>query len=132
MTCFAHPLAGLAATLALAVICGCSRPDPKPPAVAPIAAQASVVPAPPAPRPPREPGPYESPRPVGGREATPLPDLRKLAADDPAEPPPKAGRQVLRCLVKGRYAYLDLNSSCPEGPGERVTVFPTEGVELPR
>jgi hypothetical protein len=125
---FAHPLA----MLALVVICGCSRPDPKPPVAAPITAQALVAPAPAPASPPREPGPYETPRPVGGREATPLPDLRKLGADEPGEPPPKAGRQVLRCVVKGRYAYLDLNSSCPEGPGERVTVFPTEGVELPR
>jgi hypothetical protein len=119
----------LAVVLALVATFGCSRQDPKPAAVPPLAAAAPVAPAPAVPTPPREPGPYESPRPAGGREATPLPDLR---AGEPREPTPKAGRQVLRCVVKGHYAYLDLNASCPEGPGERVTVFPTEGVEPPR
>jgi hypothetical protein len=113
----------LAVVLALVATFGCSRQDPKPAAVPPLAAAAPVAPVPVAPTPAREPGPYESPRP------TPLPDLR---ATEPGEPTPKAGRQVLRCVVKGHYAYLDLNASCPEGPGERVTVFPTEGVEPPR
>ena len=77
---------------------------------------------------PREPGPYESARPVAAREATPLPDL---GASEPGEPASKAGRQVLRCTDKGRTTYVDLNASCLEGPGDRVTVFPTEGVEKP-
>jgi len=112
-----------------AVLCtllaGCSRPTP--PAAA---ASASAVAATPTPRiaTPREPGPYESARPVAAREPTPLPDLSEVAAGDPA---PKAGRQVLRCSDKGRITYIDLNASCPDGPGQRVTVFPTEGVEKP-
>ena len=57
-----------------------------------------------------------------------MPDL---GAAEPGEPAPKAGRQVLRCTDKGRVTYVDLNASCLEGPGERVTVFPTEGVEKP-
>jgi hypothetical protein len=78
---------------------------------------------------PREPKPYETPRPAIAREATPLPDLRELT---PGEPAPKAGRQVQRCTDKGRVTYVDLNATCLEGPGERVTVFPTQGVEASR
>lgn len=48
------------------------------------------------------------------------------------EPNPQAGRQVLRCVVKGRVTYRDLNAGCPEGASERVTVFPTEGVGKPQ
>jgi len=77
----------------------------------------------------REPKPYESARPALGREATPLPDLRELS---PGEPPPKAGRQVQRCTDHGRVTYLELNLACPDGPGEKVTVFPTRGVEASR
>jgi len=45
---------------------------------------------------------------------------------------PQAGRQVLRCVSKGRVTYRDLNAGCPDGSAERVTVFPTEGVGKPR
>ncbi len=45
---------------------------------------------------------------------------------------PQAGRQVLRCISKGRVTYRDLNAGCPEGSAERVTVFPTEGVGKPQ
>jgi hypothetical protein len=83
--------------------------------------------APPAAAP--EPKPYETPRPSPVREPTPLPDLREAG---PAEPAPKAGRQVQRCTDKGRTIYVDLNAVCAEGPGERVTVFPTAGVEAAR
>ncbi len=59
------------------------------------------------------------------------------AAQDPASAAvrqldPQAGRQVLRCVSKGRVTYRDLNAGCPEGSAERVTVFPTEGVGKPR
>ena len=116
----------------LAALCcsmpGCKRPAPMaaaPPASAAMpSAQAVIKP----PASPREPGPYESPRPAAPHTATPLPDLSEVA---PGEPAPKAGHRVLRCTTQGRITYLDLNASCPEGPGERVTVFPTEGVEKP-
>ena len=52
--------------------------------------------------------------------------------DPPVRAEPRAGRQVLRCVDHGRIVYKDLNTACPEGPGERVTVFPTQGVERPR
>jgi hypothetical protein len=58
-----------------------------------------------------------------------LPDL------DPSTPSsalPRAGRQVLRCVEQGRTVYRDLNSGCAEGGGALVTLFPTQGVELPR
>ena len=120
----------LFAWLALAVLgaatLGCSRPAPQ--AVAAPASAALVPSASAAPAVAREPGPYETPRPAAGHAPTPLPDLSDTAQ---REPLPKAGRQVLRCTDKGRITYLDLNASCLEGPGERVTVFPTEGVEKP-
>ena len=48
------------------------------------------------------------------------------------QPDPQAGRQVLRCVSKGRVTCRDLNAGCPEGSSERVTVFPTEGVGKPQ
>jgi hypothetical protein len=48
----------------------------------------------------------------------------------PAEAP--AGRQVLRCVDKGRVTYRDLNAGCPAGASQTVTVFPTEGVGRPQ
>jgi hypothetical protein len=55
------------------------------------------------------------------------------AASVPArQADPQAGRQVLRCVTKGRVTYRDLNAGCPEGSAERVTVFPTEGVGKPQ
>ena len=59
------------------------------------------------------------------------------AAEDSASAPlrqldPQAGRQVLRCISKGRVTYRDLNAGCPDGSAERVTVFPTEGVGKPQ
>jgi hypothetical protein len=116
---------------ALAFVCatvlGCNRPAPQEAAMPPPTASAPppVVQA----AEPREPKPYETPRPTGTRDATPLPDLREAL---PGEPGPKAGRQVLRCTDKGRITYVDLNATCAEGPGERVTVFPTQGVEASR
>ena len=107
---------------------GCKRPAPMAAAPAASAVMPSTQAAIKPPAAPREPGPYESPRPAAQHTATPLPDLSEAA---PGEPAPKAGRQVLRCTSQGRITYLDLNASCPEGPGERVTVFPTEGVEKP-
>jgi len=51
----------------------------------------------------------------------------------PSRPsPPLAGRQVLRCVAKGQITYKDLNAGCPQGAGETVTVFPTEGVQAPK
>jgi hypothetical protein len=118
--------------LVLAALCctmpGCKRPAPLAATPAASAAMPSAQAATQPPAAPREPGPYESPRPAAPQPATPLPDLSEVA---PGEPAPKAGRQVLRCTAQGRITYLDLNASCPEGPGERVTVFPTEGVEKP-
>lgn len=46
-------------------------------------------------------------------------------------PEPQAGRQVLRCVSRGRVTYRDLNAGCPEGATETITVFPTEGVGKP-
>ena len=54
------------------------------------------------------------------------------ASAPPRTPEPLAGRQVLRCVSKGRVTYRDLNAGCPEGAAERVTVFPTEGVGKPQ
>ncbi len=42
--------------------------------------------------------------------------------------PPAAGRQILRCIVEGHVSYLAADAACPQGQGERITVFPTEGV----
>jgi hypothetical protein len=53
-------------------------------------------------------------------------------AAPPRTQEPLAGRQVLRCVSKGRVTYRDLNAGCPEGAAERVTVFPTEGVGKPQ
>ena len=53
-------------------------------------------------------------------------------ASAPRPPEPQAGRQVLRCVSKGRVTYRDLNAGCPDGAAERVTVFPTEGVGKPQ
>ena len=52
--------------------------------------------------------------------------------ETPAHAEPKAGRQVLRCSDQGRTAYKDLHTACADGPGERVIVYPTQGVERPR
>ena len=98
-------------------------------AVVPPAASAAVAAAAPEPQAPREPGAYEAPRPPVGREPTPLP---KLTEEDPGASAPHAGRQVLRCTDRGRITYVDLNAACADGPGERVTVFPTAGMETPR
>ena len=121
----------LRSALILALVCaaasGCSRPAPQASATAAPPAASPVVVVPPAV--PPEPKPYETPRPAIAREATPLPDLREA---DPGEPAPKAGRQVQRCTDKGRITYVDLNATCAEGPGVRVTVFPTQGVEASR
>ena len=54
------------------------------------------------------------------------------AAPPVRQPDPTAGRQVLRCVVKGRVTYRDLNAGCPEGASEKITVFPTEGVGKPQ
>lgn len=54
------------------------------------------------------------------------------AAQAVRPPEPTAGRQVLRCVSKGRVTYRDLNAGCPEGSSERITVFPTEGVGKPQ
>jgi hypothetical protein len=117
------------AALCIVSAAGCSRPAPQAAAVPASAAAPDVLPRNATPAAPREPGPYESARPSAAREATPLPDL---SGGTSGEPLPKAGRQVLRCTDKGRVTYVDLNTRCLEGPGERVTVFPTEGVEKPR
>ena len=118
-------LAWPSALALVATLSGCNRPAPVPAAPPPPPAAA---PAPP-PLPAREPGAYETPRPPIGREPTPLPNLTE---DAPAASTPLAGRQVMRCLDKGRITYVDLNAPCADGPGERVTVFPTAGVEKPR
>ena len=47
-------------------------------------------------------------------------------------PWPQAGRQVLRCVEKGRTVYRDAGTACAEGSGEAITLFPTRGVEAPR
>jgi hypothetical protein len=64
------------------------------------------------------------------------PDPQRLAlqaaraAIRPAALParPLAGRQVLRCSAQGRVTYTDAGGHCTEGDGERITVFPTQGV----
>lgn len=114
--------------LALIVGVGCSRPQPPAPVAKPPALAAAPA-APAAPATPAEKRPYESPRPDPTRAPTPLPDLSEGEAGDT---PPQAGRQVLRCLTRGRITYTELTGLCPEGIGERVTVFPTQGVEGPR
>ena len=68
------------------------------------------------------------------RPTTPAP---VSATADSAAPPvrqidPTAGRQVLRCVSKGRVTYRDLNAGCPDGASEKITVFPTEGVGKPQ
>ena len=113
--------------LALIAVIGCSRPQPSAPVVKPPAAvEPAARPVPALATPPAEKGPYESPRPDPTRTPTPLPNL---SADEARVAPPQAGRQVLRCLTRGRITYMELTGTCPEGIGERVTVFPTQGVE---
>ena len=124
---------GATTSIAIAIaliLVGCGRPTPSvmPGASAPLAASAAEA----TPARPTEPAirkPYESMPPPPPHEPTPLPDLSEPAASKPV---PKAGKQVLRCMVKGRAVYMDLNAVCAEGEGERVTVFPTEGVGQPR
>lgn len=61
------------------------------------------------------------------------PDLPDETADTSAAAGlPQAGRQVLRCIERGRTVYRDAGGTCAEGPGEPVTLFPTRGVEAPR
>ena len=115
----------ICSALALIVGVGCSRPQPPAPVAKPPALAAAPA-APAAPATPAEKRPYESPRPDPTRAPTPLPDLSEGEAGDT---PPQAGRQVLRCLTRGRITYTELTGLCPEGIGERVTVFPTQGVE---
>jgi hypothetical protein len=56
-----------------------------------------------------------------------------LDEGDPGIAPlPQAGRQVLRCVEKGRTVYRDAGAACAEGTGEAITLFPTRGVEAPR
>jgi hypothetical protein len=79
---------------------------------------------------PAVPGAPLAPPPVGTAPAL-------AATEDTASAPlrqldPQAGRQVLRCVSRGRVTYRDLNAGCPEGSAERVTVFPTEGVGRPQ
>ena len=62
---------------------------------------------------------------VSGVEESSLRALVKLSLT-------RAGHQVLRCHDRGRVTYVELTGNCTEGEGERVTVFPTEGVEIPR
>jgi hypothetical protein len=63
-----------------------------------------------------------------GASAPPTLDARSIAV----EPDPKAGRLVLRCVVRGQITYKDVNASCPNGSAEKVTLFPTEGVGKPK
>ncbi|KNZ30934.1 MAG: hypothetical protein AD742_19890 [Methylibium sp. NZG] len=75
--------------------------------------------------------------PVPPAGASPAVAAAQAAAESAASPPlrqidPQAGRQVLRCVSKGRVTYRDLNAGCPDGASERVTVFPTEGVGKPQ
>jgi len=115
--------------LAISMV-ACERQAPPIVTAPPSAASHAVEPAaPPAPAGPVVRKPYESMPPAPPHEPTPLPDLSEI---EPGEPAPKAGRQVLRCTEHGRTVYMDLNSSCREGEGQRVTVFPTQGVEKPR
>lgn len=51
-----------------------------------------------------------------------------LDAPPVAAATPAAGRQVLRCTDAGRVTYLPAGATCASGHGERITVFPTEGV----
>ena len=84
---------------------------------------------PPQAEPAREPAPADPSVPPVPAATTATPDGAPAAERtlDPA-----AGRQVLRCVSKGRVTYRDLNAGCPDGSAERVTVFPTEGVGKPK
>lgn len=84
---------------------------------------------------PVEAAPEPAPEPAG--QAAPQTSANLPAPSDGASEPirqldPTAGRQVLRCVSKGRVTYRDLNAGCPEGAAERVTIFPTEGVGKPK
>ena len=77
--------------------------------------------------------PSVAPAPTAG----PAPPAPAPASADSAAAPvrqidPTAGRQVLRCVSKGRVTYRDLNAGCPDGASEKITVFPTEGVGKPQ
>lgn len=74
---------------------------------------------------PEPPQPAAPPRPSA--PATPGNAAAALRPSDPA-----AGRQVLRCVSKGRVSYRDLNAGCPDGSAEKITVFPTDGVGKPQ
>jgi len=74
-----------------------------------------------------EPATTPVPAPATLEAPAPLPETEPLARAEP-----KAGRQVLRCSDQGRTAYKDLHTACADGPGERVIVYPTQGVERPR
>jgi hypothetical protein len=127
MVCRPSPRTAWVFALVCVAVAACSRPAPEGPAAPPVPAAAPALAA--RSEESREAGPYETPRPTTPREATPLPDLQEA---DTREPLARAGRQVQRCIDKGRTVYVDLNAICPEGPGVRVTVFPTEGVGAPR
>ena len=79
--------------------------------------------------PAREPAPAGQAAPEAPAPTTAAPD-GSPAAERTLDP--TAGRQVLRCVSKGRVTYRDLNAGCPDGSAERVTVFPTEGVGKPK
>jgi len=98
------------------------RPPPivAPPATDPPGASPPSVPAPPVSQAPPAGGPVA----VDSAEGPASAPLRQLD--------PQAGRQVLRCVSRGRVTYRDLNAGCPDGASERVTVFPTEGVGRPQ
>jgi hypothetical protein len=55
-------------------------------------------------------------------------DTEAIESASAASARPMAGRQVLRCRMQGRVTYMDADGACPEGPGERITVFPTQGL----
>jgi hypothetical protein len=93
--------------------------------------RAVLSPTNPAVRPVTPPPPVAAPEPPPALAPVPLAHAQpEPAASAPLRP--LAGRQVLRCVLHGRVTYMDVNAACAEGIGERVTVFPTQGVGKPR
>ncbi len=101
-----------------------------PPSVAPAAVTSNGA-EPPAPAQPTSQAPAGA-APGGAPGAASLAGVEEAGSAPLRQLDPQAGRQVLRCISKGRVTYRDLNAGCPEGAAERVTVFPTEGVGKPQ
>jgi hypothetical protein len=121
---------GLAFASVVAAIATLPTPSPHP-----ATPTGSATPSAPAEAMPSEPAPAGATAdtaPAAAPRLAPSPAVVLPDLDPPRTLPPRAGRQVLRCVTKGHVTYMEPTAACPEGAGERVMVFPSEGVETTR